>query len=278
MISTPREKQKKQNEKGHSFINLKALRSFVASVLMVVGIFEPFVLVHGFASPLPPGKHLGVIFHEVAGFYGSQDDKKLFSNLSEDRDKKRSRDLANKLLSKAKTAEPSVTADMMSLTTGAQHLEGLEHRMKTEQSLSRKIAQDAEDKHMTQEEAASCIGDVLRYTMILSEDEYQSAVPEKMSLLEQKGYEVVKFRNAWGGKFYQGVNVQLKNADGVPVELQFHTPQSYAIKQASHAVYEIRRSAEATAEEIAAATKASLRYNAMVCVPDGAKQISWPAA
>ena len=85
----------------------------------------------------------------------------------------------------------------------------------------------------------------------------------------------MKFRNAWGGKFYQGINVQLLSPAGVRTELQFHTPQSYAIKQASHGVYEIRRNPEATPEEVADATVKSIAYNKQVKMPPGAKEIKF---
>ena len=81
--------------------------------------------------------------------------------------------------------------------------------------------------------------------------------------------------NAWGGKFYQGINVHLLSPSGVKAELQFHTPNSYAIKQASHGVYEIRRNPEATPEEVADATAKSIAYNAQVKIPAGAKAICW---
>lgn len=88
-------------------------------------------------------------------------------------------------------------------------------------------------------------------------------------------YRVLKFRNAWGGKFYQGINVQLLDPSGIKTELQFHTPNSYAIKQASHEVYEIRRNPASTPAEAAEATAKSIAFNDMVNVPSGAKNISW---
>ena len=65
---------------------------------------------------------------------------------------------------------------------------------------------------------------------------------------------------------------------GVRFEVQFHTPQSFAVKQESHEVYEIRRSPDATPAEIADATRKSLAYNAKVVVPEGADAIAWPLA
>ena len=64
----------------------------------------------------------------------------------------------------------------------------------------------------------------------------------------------------------------------MPVELQFHTPQSFAIKQASHGVYEIRRDKSATAEQKDRAKRLSLAYNAQVQMPEGADALAWPAA
>lgn len=65
---------------------------------------------------------------------------------------------------------------------------------------------------------------------------------------------------------------------GVRVELQFHTPQSFAVKQASHAVYEIRRNPASSPDEVAEATRLSLAYNAAVIAPQGAAAIAWPMA
>ena len=74
------------------------------------------------------------------------------------------------------------------------------------------------------------------------------------------------------------MNVHLVSPSGVRVELQFHTPQSFTIKQASHEVYEIRRSPSSTPEQVAEATRRSIEYNAQVVVPEGAEAISWPKA
>ena len=105
-----------------------------------------------------------------------------------------------------------------------------------------------------------------------------SVTQELVDSLAESGYQVMKFNNAWGGKYYQGVNVQLESPDGVPVELQLHTPQSFAIKQASHGVYEIRRDPASTPEQVARAKRLSLAYNAQVRTPEGAEALDWPAA
>ncbi|SHK51431.1 hypothetical protein SAMN05216582_10650 [Selenomonas ruminantium] len=183
--------------------------------------------------------------------------------------------LAQSLIAEAQAAEPDVTRDMRALEQKGVYLTGLTNRIKAEDSLMQKILTDAVKDNVDLGQAADGISDVLRYTLVIKEQDYSRRVPEAMEKLTASGYEVLKFRNAWGGKFYQGINVQLLSPAGVKTELQFHTPQSYAIKQASHGVYEIRRNPEATPEEVADATAKSIAYNAQVKVPTGAKNIIW---
>jgi len=181
--------------------------------------------------------------------------------------------LAQSLIAEAQAAEPDVTRDMRALEQKGAYLTGLTHRIKAEDSLMQKILTDAVADNVDLGQAADGISDVLRYTLVIKEADYSRRVPEAMEKLTASGYEVLKFRNAWGGKFYQGINVQLLSPAGVRTELQFHTPQSYAIKQASHGVYEIRRNPEATPEEVADATVKSIAYNKQVKMPPGAKEI-----
>lgn len=184
--------------------------------------------------------------------------------------------LAQSLIAEAQAAEPEVTRDMLALEQGGVYLTGLTHRIKAEDSLMQKILTDAVRDKVNLGQAADGIGDVLRYTLVIKDADYCRRVPEAMQKLTEGGYQVVKFYNAWGGKFYQGINVQLLSPAGVKTELQFHTPSSYNVKQASHGVYEIRRNPQSTPEEVAEATTASIAYNSLVTMPPGAKEITWP--
>ena len=183
--------------------------------------------------------------------------------------------LAQSLIAEAQEAEPDITRDMRALEQNGVYLTGLTHRIKAEDSLMQKILSDAVKDNVNLGQAADGISDVLRYTLVIKDEDYSHRVPEVMKKLTASGYEVVKFNNAWGGKFYQGINVQLISPSAVKTELQFHTPKSYAIKQASHGVYEIRRNPEATPEEVAEATVKSIAYNKQVKMPPGAKEIVW---
>ena len=258
------------------------IRSATATVLMVVGVFAPFTLVHGFAQPHPDRISRATIA-EVANL--THEDAALKNGLSaklrledEEEPQQPSRVLAKKLLARAAAVESGVTQDMKRLENDDMQLQGLDYRFKGEESLVRQIESDAVAQDIALEAAAENIHDVLRYTLTIDADRYQEAVPNVLGQLTSSGYTVEKFNNAWGGKYYQGVNVQLESPDGVPVELQLHTPQSFAVKQASHGVYEIRRDPASTPEQVAKAKRLSLAYNAQVRTPEGAEALDWPAA
>ena len=183
--------------------------------------------------------------------------------------------LAQSLIAEAQAAEPDITRDVRELEETGAYLTGLTHRIKEEDSLMQKILADAVKDNVNLNQAADGISDVLRYTLVIKDEDYSRRVPEALQKLTESDYQVIKFHNAWGGKFYQGINVQLLSPAGVKMELQFHTPNSYTIKQASHDVYEIRRNPEATPEEVNEATAMSIAYNNQVRMPTGAKDIAW---
>lgn len=249
------------------------MRSLTAAVIMVMAVLSPIHILPGYAAP-SPNKALAAVMVDNEAV----DTRQLGKGGDRLTRRQRSRLLAEALLSKAETAESEVTADMRTLEKSSAHLQGLEYRLKTMDSLARKIESDAEEDQVSLMAAASGVSDVLRYTLTCSAEDYSEMVPKALAVLTEKGYSVEKFHNAWGGKFYQGVNVHLLSPFGTRVELQFHTPQSFAIKQASHEVYEIRRNPASTAEEIEEATRLSIAYNAEVVEPKGARDISWPLA
>ena len=147
---------------------------------------------------------------------------------------------ASEVRSLAVKSEPNVTAIMESLVDSQTVLEGLNFKLKSEDSIQDKIARKLE-KGFTIEEAKNSIHDSVRYTLIVS-GSYETTVLQKLSILQEQGFEVVDMNNAWGGDIYQGLNVNLKNSDGLYVELQFHTPESFYVKEhLNHELYELSR-------------------------------------
>lgn len=62
--------------------------------------------------------------------------------------------------------------------------------------------------------------------------------------LEDKGYTVLKIKNTWLDDLrpYKGINVHIEAPSGQMFELQFHTPESFEMKNGVlHNLYEQRR-------------------------------------
>lgn len=141
----------------------------------------------------------------------------------------------------AQRQEPGVTADMQRLAAeGHATLSGLEHRIKSPESMTRKITTESPEFGGDAGKTAAHMSDPLRYTMVLDPKNYTSGVEHTLSSLAAKGYNTKRVKNYWErGDNYNGVNSALRTPQGLPFELQFHTPQSLDVKQnGAHPLYE----------------------------------------
>lgn len=161
-----------------------------------------------------------------------------------------SKNLAQIKYNNAKTTEPNVTNSLKNLEDSSSKLVGLDHKLKTVESLERKIRSDAIADNISLEEASEKISDSLRYTLEISDINYTKKVSDTLKELESQGYKIDKFKNTWGEELYQGININLTTPDGVKMELQFHTADSFYAKELNHEWYDIARSDTATLEEI----------------------------
>ncbi len=152
-------------------------------------------------------------------------------------------ELAGPLIDAATAAEPAVTGDLTGLAgeLGGE-MQGLEFNVKTADSLARKIGTDALDRGITEEQAAAQIADVLRYTMTFEPGDYAARVQAAADRLQALGYRFAKVKNTWDPAApYRGLNTQIVSPSGQVFELQFHTPESFDLKQENHAAYEAAR-------------------------------------
>lgn len=148
---------------------------------------------------------------------------------------------ANVIHDAAVANEPKVTTDMKGLEDSSSKLVGLEHNIKSISSLESKFARKLEQGYSLAS-ASTDINDSLRYTLIVDEGSYESTVKAKLADLVRKGYKLEYWNDAWGGSIYQGLNVTLRTPDGILVELQFHTEDSFKVKESmNHEYYEISR-------------------------------------
>lgn len=153
-------------------------------------------------------------------------------------------DRAIAIRAKAAKAEPQITSDLDGIATKlGGKLEGTEYRLKSTDSLARKIEQDAVTHYDGDlDKAAEGISDASRYTITLADENYTDGFEKALTDLEAQGYTVERPKNFWQeGDPYQGVNLKLVK-DGQKVELQLHTPESFRIKEkVIHPVYESYR-------------------------------------
>lgn len=147
---------------------------------------------------------------------------------------------AARLEDAAAAHEAAVTGDLTKLAAeNGADMEGLDHRLKGDASLRRKIAGDMEERGTTVEQEEARIFDALRYTAVLDPEHYESGGQAMIDGLKEQGYTVARFRNTWGSEGYEGINAVFQTKDGYAFELQFHTPQSLSVKDTeSHPLYE----------------------------------------
>ena len=148
--------------------------------------------------------------------------------------------LAKEVRDRAVAAEPVITKliEGIAQQSGAT-LEGLAQRVKSTDSLARKIDADAEAGYQgDRKKAAEEISDANRYTISVNDTDYADTLKSTVTVLEETGWKV-RVKNFWqSGDPYDGVNIKAER-DGVKVEIQVHTPKSFKTKEkALHDVYE----------------------------------------
>jgi hypothetical protein len=154
--------------------------------------------------------------------------------------------LAKGVRDRALAVEPTVTNLVKSLVAQSQgELIGLEQRVKSTDSLARKIDADSEKEFGGDKKAAAdAVSDSLRYTMAVQDANYTAGLESTVSALEATGWKL-RVKNFWqSGDPYDGANVKATK-DGVTVEIQVHTPKSYAVKEKElHDEYAVYREAK----------------------------------
>lgn len=145
---------------------------------------------------------------------------------------------ASELIGKAQGVEPVVTQFLDRLgDKNHAHLEGLEQRLKSKDSLLRKMQAENPDPVS----AKGKISDALRYTYVIQPEHYTSSVKGMLHGLEDGGFKL-RTKNLWQpGNAYMGLNVAIHTPEehgSFPFEVQFQTPESLKNKRDIHPLYE----------------------------------------
>lgn len=182
-----------------------------------------------------------------------------------------SQSIAQNMLDEIAKTEPQITETLKSIAKASNgHLEGLDFRLKSKDSLIRKIETDALLEDISIQEAAKQIKDVLRYTTILEPDDFGKNYDEMKTKLIKSGFEIKKVKNTWSDSGpYKGVNTILEK-DGIAFEMQYHTQESFELKNGKlHELYEERRLPATSQERKLELDKEMVQLSKNLTVPNG---------
>lgn len=182
-----------------------------------------------------------------------------------------SQSIAQNMLDEIVKTEPQITETLKSIAKASNgHLEGLDFRLKSKDSLIRKIETDALLEDISIQEAAKQIKDVLRYTTILEPDDFGKNYDEMKTKLIKSGFEIIKVKNTWSDSGpYKGVNTILEK-DGIAFEMQYHTQESFELKNGKlHELYEERRLPATSQERKLELDKEMVQLSKNLTVPNG---------
>lgn len=189
---------------------------------------------------------------------------------------RKSMDAAKALISVATEAEAETTTSLTTLagSTGGEMI-GLEYRLKSQESLTRKIFDIAAATGEDPDEVAKTMKDVLRYTTVFAPEDYVKGVQDTCDQLLKTGHKKIKFKNTWGAKRgYLGINAVFVTPDGAMFELQFHTAQSFHAKDAgTHEYYEEQRRLDPASDRYIELAKLQQAVFDTVTRPDGAEKL-----
>lgn len=184
----------------------------------------------------------------------------------------------NFIESRAKLYSDIITPKMLSLQElGISYFVELDQRLKKRNRVIKKILQKMEVDKKNMLEAIKSIGDSLRFTIVINDDDlYIEKVDEYLKKIRDLGYDIIRFKNVWGGEYYQGINVIFETADGFNFELQFHTLNSYAIKEGKlREVYNIIRDPKSPPELVTKCNLIRKHYQKTVKIPKDALEYKY---
>ncbi|MBL9198551.1 type III effector protein, partial [Xanthomonas fragariae] len=147
---------------------------------------------------------------------------------------------AEALRTRAGEMEPVITKMLIGAAKlHGGHLEGMGHKFKSTGSLTEKFERQIALKHKTLEEAAAGINDALRYSVVLEPQHFTAGLRGVLALLDNQGHVRVKLLNLFTRQrqAFKAVNVTLRSPEGALWEIQFHTPDTFKLKEKFHDVY-----------------------------------------
>ncbi|WDM67251.1 MULTISPECIES: XopAD/skwp family type III secretion system effector [Xanthomonas] len=147
---------------------------------------------------------------------------------------------AQALLTRARQMEPQVTDMLRHIAErhGGQ-LAGTQHQLKSFGSLKEKLTQRIAVKKQTLEEAVAGVNDALRYSVVLEPQDFTAGLRAVLAALDNQGHARIKLTNQFTKypPIFKAINVTLRNPEGALWEIQFHTPETFELKEQFHDLY-----------------------------------------
>lgn len=212
----------------------------------------------------------------VAKSEESQTLLELSSNKVYNQGMETSQKLAEDILKEVSSKEPHITEEVSNLAKSSQgYLEGLGFRLKSLSSLTRKIETDALLDDISLEEAAGNIKDVLRYTTIFETDTFGKNYLQMKRRLQDNGFAIKKVKNTWlQDGTYKGINTFIEK-DGLVFEMQYHTQESFDLKNGKlHELYEERRLSTTSPERRVELDQEMYALSKLLKIPNGIEGVN----
>ena len=185
-------------------------------------------------------------------------------------------------LDRAKKAEKQISQQVRTVASWSEaELVGFNHRLKTEDSLKRKIATWLRaDPAQSVHDALDDINDSIRYTFQWSEADYTKGAGTASRMLADYGNTNVRWSNTWKNRTsYKAINTTWADAKSDhKFEIQLHTPASHQAATDAHPLYEEQRLPDTPPERVEELVKQQSEIFAAVPVPAGATELTAPPA
>lgn len=122
---------------------------------------------------------------------------------------------------------------------------------------------------------ALAIHDGIRYTFVFDTPDYVGGVSAAEEKLTAQGYRLQQRKPSWDDPDYKGVNSRWQDPGSkVQFEVQFHTPESWEAKQATHGMYEKLADPRTTPMQRSLLEEEQRKITARITIPEGAAGIT----
>ncbi|MBY3026608.1 XopAD/skwp family type III secretion system effector [Rhizobium leguminosarum] len=185
---------------------------------------------------------------------------------------------AKSLLTRARDMEPVVTEmlNRAAVPYGGR-LVGTQHQLKSLGSLKEKLKQQMALKKQTLEEATAGVNDALRYSVALNPQNFTVGLRRVLASLDDQGHERVKMTNTFTKRrpTFKAVNVTLRSPKGALWEIQFHTPETFKLKERFHDRYKRNHALQMKGTPLAdqCELQAAQEAYSLVALPPGCGEI-----